>query len=145
GFLEPARMRREEARRFRDVARAKTEQAFAEIGFGNFGELGPRRKPTWEGRGAWVEGRRGVKRRAVALGEQGQHLLDLHDLFCGAAEEAEERLAEGLAEDAQTGERHEATRQMWIAAPRQRVREAGEIAIGGEIRRERRRGARLGA
>jgi len=40
----------------------------------------------------------------VALGEEGHHLFDLDDLLRRAAEEAEEGFAEGLAQDAQTGE-----------------------------------------
>lgn len=72
----------------------------------------------------------------MALGQQGDHLLDLDDLLRGAAEEAEQRLAEGLAEDAQAGKRGEAGGEMGVTAPRQRIGQfvgvAGDVKIMGE-------------
>ncbi len=69
----------------------------------------------------------------MAFGEQREHLLDLDDLLCRAAEKAEERFAEGLAQDSKPAEIREAAREMWIAAPGQRVGQRGEIAVGAEI------------
>lgn len=44
GFFEPAGMRGEKLRGVVNVARAETEEAGAEIGFGDGGELGPGRQ-----------------------------------------------------------------------------------------------------
>lgn len=41
GFVEPARVGGEKAGGFGDVAGAEAEEAGAEVGFGNLGELGP--------------------------------------------------------------------------------------------------------
>ena len=76
----------------------------------------------------------------MVLGEEGDHLLDLHDLLRGAAEEAEERFAEGLAEEAEAGKCGEAAREVRVAAPRERIGEDGEIAVGAEVGGERGRG-----
>jgi hypothetical protein len=69
----------------------------------------------------------------VVLGEEGDHLFDLDDLFRGAAEEAEKGFAERLAEDAEAGEVGDAAGEVQIAAPGERVGERGEIAVGAEV------------
>ena len=46
----------------------------------------------------------GIIGTAVVLGEEGEHLFDLHDLFRRAAEEAEEGFAERLAQNAEARE-----------------------------------------
>jgi len=73
----------------------------------------------------------------VALGEEGDHLFDLDDLLGGAAEEAEERFAERLAENAEAGETDHAAGEVRIAAPGERVGERGEVAVDAEIAGER--------
>ena len=65
----------------------------------------------------------------MALGEEGEHLLDLDDLLRGAAEEAEQGFAKGLAEDAQARKFGEALREMGVAAPGQRVREGVRLTV----------------
>jgi len=51
------------------------------------------------------------------LGEEGEHLLDLHDLFGRAAKEGEEGFAEGLVKNAEVGVGVEAAGEMRVAAP----------------------------
>ena len=72
----------------------------------------------------------------MALCQQGNHLFDLNDLLGGAAEEAEQRLAEGLAQNAQAGKRGEAGGEMGVTAPRERIgqfaRVAGRVEIVGD-------------
>ena len=63
----------------------------------------------------------------MALGEVGGHLLDLHDLLRRAAEEAEERFSEGLAQDAEAGIGGEASGEVGVATPRQGVVEQGPV------------------
>jgi hypothetical protein len=55
----------------------------------------------------------------MPLREQGEHFLDLRDLLGRAAQEAEERFAEGLAQDSEAGKRGEAAREVRVAAPRE--------------------------
>jgi len=45
-------------------------------------------------------------------------LLDLDDLFAGAAKETEQRLLKRLPQQAQSGKRLEAALKMHVAAPR---------------------------
>ena len=52
----------------------------------------------------------------MTLREQGKHLLDLDDLLCGAAEEAQQGFTEWLAKDAQPGKRSEAGSEVGVAA-----------------------------
>ena len=42
------------------------------------------------------------------LGEEGEHLFDLDDLLCRAAEKGEQGFAERLVQDAEAGERFDA-------------------------------------
>ena len=72
----------------------------------------------------------------MAPGEFRRHLLDLHDLFRGAAEEAEQGLGQRLTQKAQTGECLDATRKMRVAAPWQPVGELREIRVGRQIARQ---------
>lgn len=123
GFIEPAGMRGEELRGLSNVARAEAEEAGTEGGFGDGGELGPG--------GQAVNSVQNFC--AVALCEEGHHLFDLDDLLRGAAEEAEQGFAEGLAQDAQAGKRGEAGGKVRIAAPRERVGEGGEIAVEAKV------------
>lgn len=81
------------------------------------------------GFGFWVLSLELKEWRAVVLGEEREHLFDLNDLFRGAAEEAEEGFAEGLAEDAQAGEGGETLREMGVAAPGERVGEGARVAF----------------
>lgn len=60
-------------------------------------------------------------------------MFDLDDLLRRAAEETKQGLAEGLAQDAQTGEGGETGREMGVAAPREGVGEAGKITVEAEI------------
>ena len=106
GFLQPTRMRGEELGGFRNVAGAKAEEAGAEIGFGNGGKFGPSREAVKVGRDL----------RAVAGGEEREHLFDLDDLLRGAAEEAEERIAERLTQDAEAGKGVEGDGELRVAA-----------------------------
>src|SRR4051794_16516792 len=76
--------------------------------------------------------------RAVSRRQQREHLLDLHNLFRGAAKEPEERFAEGLAQNPQAIELDHAAGEMRIAPPRKRVSQRCEIAIGREVIRDRR-------
>jgi len=66
----------------------------------------------------------------MAFGQQREHLFDLHDLFRRAAKKAEQRFAERLAQNPQTGKFDEALRQMRIAAPGQRIRELASDSAG---------------
>lgn len=127
-LLEPAGVGGEKAGGLADVAGAEAEEAGAELGLGDGGEL----RPGGEGV-AVAAGERG----AVAGGEEGDHLLDLHDLLGGAAEEAEERLPEGLTEEAEAGEGGEAAGEVGVAAPGERIGKGGEVAVGAEVVGER--------
>jgi hypothetical protein len=69
----------------------------------------------------------------VPLRQQCEHLLDLHDLLRGAAEETEQGLAEGLAQQAQAGEGLQAGGQVGVAPPREGIGQDAEIAVGGEV------------
>src|SRR5690349_17937624 len=48
-FFQPPRMRREKTGRFRNVAGAKSQQASAQFGFGNFRQFRPRGKAVEAG------------------------------------------------------------------------------------------------
>jgi hypothetical protein len=67
------------------------------------------------------------ERSPVPFGEQGHHLLDLHDLLCGAAKKSQQGFAERLAQNPQAGERRATLGQVGVGAPRQRVGEGVEI------------------
>jgi hypothetical protein len=133
GFIEPAGAGGDEAGGLADVARAETEEAGAEGGLGDGGEFGPggeavRRERRGFGFGVWssefrVPGFELEERGAVAGGEEGDHLLDLHDLLRGTAEEAEQGLAEGLAQNAEARKGGEALGEVGIAAPGEGVGE----------------------
>jgi hypothetical protein len=69
----------------------------------------------------------------VAFGEEGDHLLDLDDLLGGAAEEAEEGFAEGLAQKTEAGKGRDALREMRIAAPGERIGQGGPVGVEGEV------------
>ena len=69
----------------------------------------------------------------MALGQQGSHLFDLHDLLRRAAEKAEQRFAEGLAQDAQAGEGRDALRQVGVAAPGERVGQREPVGVEREV------------
>src|SRR5688572_1093014 len=73
----------------------------------------------------------------MSLRQQREHLLDLNNLFCRAAKKSQQRLSEGLTQNSQPAKRHDAAGQMWIAPPRQHIRERGEIAFRREIARQR--------
>jgi len=54
-------------------------------------------------------------------------------LLGGAAQETEQSFAEGLAENAQTGEGGEAAGEMGVAAPRERIGQGGPVGIVSEV------------
>jgi hypothetical protein len=69
----------------------------------------------------------------VILGEKGDHLFDLHDLFRGAAKKTKQGFAEGLPGQAQAGESGEAGGEMRIAAPGQLIGEGGEVGVESQV------------
>jgi hypothetical protein len=69
-------------------------------------------------------------------GQQLDHLPDLDDLLGGAAEKAEQRLAQRLSQQAQAAKRLAAARQVRIAPPGQGVGQLGEADRRREILRQ---------
>ena len=93
-LFQPVRPLGEEPGGLLHVARAEAEQAGPQVLLAHRGELGPR--------GQAVDPRHDFA--AVPPGQQLDHLPDLDDLLGGAAEEAEQRLAQRLPQQAQARE-----------------------------------------
>jgi len=69
----------------------------------------------------------------MSLGEQCDHLFDLHDLLCRTAEKSEQRVAERLAENTQAGKSRDALSEVRIAAPRERVDKRRPVFVEPKI------------
>ena len=143
-LLQPARAGGEKLRRAVDVFGAKTQEAGAEFLFGDGGELIPGRQaveicrsgftPRCVGKGSRRKAAPTIEQwQTVPFRQQRDHLLDLDDLLRRAAQEAQQGLAEWLAQNPQPREGREALGEVGVAAPRERIRERGPVAVESEI------------